>query len=739
MSSSSSAKVVESSAEGWSTYLASGSQSVTASKEGENSINKSNNQLSGDGQSVAVLPAKEGEDRINKSNTQLSGGNRSVSVLASKEGPDRTNNQLSDGNRPVSVSASKEDDRSNKSNNQLCDGNRPVTVLASKEGDDRSNKSNNQLQTDGNRSVTVLASKAGDDKVNKSSNRLSDGNQSVTSSASSMDNSIPGIKVSRIPPQNLVVRLFHREIHKYARRHNHSNRYFYQNITPNFTLTNVEKPQVFLRKFSPDGRFLIAFSADQMSIEIFRYMGPSAAADLLHWCEGTSGLKENDPRSHEIRKNIFDRFFKLKHTVNVATNGEQLNRECSLFTDDGRYVIVGSASLRDNRSIDHFVMYSNNESVTPNPRSPLEDYTLHIIDMDMGQLCDNKTFKHDKIFLSHNQGLYLYGQTLSVLSVQHQTIHIFQISPNGTFLEVRTIGRVCYDDDDYILATVYPERVLPGYQHKRETIINCLKHRLLVFLYRRAEAMSKKEGKPKALREYFHGFEELLNLRMWKMQLLDDAHLVIKYAYEEVVTLRASEPNGQPSFFVVYNMITTEIIAVYKNTSSELLDLFEKMADFFRNARLSCESQFTCSPSNNTWARVSHKRFKKTIISARGGGVTEATKRLLGQLPISAQSYSASPYLDLTLFSYDDKWVSVMERPKSCADHPIRFYGRDSGLFKFSINAAGRAGHLGSTFTAAPTWRLVAFTFHPADPFTISVQRANLDYVVNFHLRHQPS
>lgn len=32
--------------------------------------------------------------------------------------------------------------------------------------------------------------------------------------------------------------------------------------------------------------------------------------------------------------------------------------------------------------------------------------------------------------------------------------------------------------------------------------------------------------------------------------------------------------------------------------------------------------------------------------------------------------------------------------------------------------------------------RLVAFIFHPTDPFAISVQRTNSDYVVNFHLRH---
>lgn len=85
--------------------------------------------------------------------------------------------------------------------------------------------------------------------------------------------------------------------------------------------------------------------------------------------------------------------------------------------------------------------------------------------------------------------------------------------------------------------------------------------------------------------------------------------MTLQYASEEVVTLRAAEPNGQPSFFVVYNMVTTEVLAVYENTSLELLHLFEKMADFFRNARLSCESQFTCSPSNNTWARSATPLF----------------------------------------------------------------------------------------------------------------------------------
>lgn len=43
------------------------------------------------------------------------------------------------------------------------------------------------------------------------------------------------------------------------------------------------------------------------------------------------------------------------------------------------------------------------------------------------------------------------------------------------------------------------------------------------------------------------------------MQLLDEEHLLLKYASEDVVTLRAPEPNTQPSFFVVYNMERAEV------------------------------------------------------------------------------------------------------------------------------------------------------------------------------------
>ena len=73
-----------------------------------------------------------------------------------------------------------------------------------------------------------------------------------------------------------------------------------------------------------------------------------------------------------------------------------------------------------------------------------------------------------------------------------------------------------------------------------------------------------------------------------------------------------------------------------------------------------------------------------------------------------------------------------MERPKACGEHPILFYGRECGLMKFRI-FAGAQGRQGPPSAR----RLVAFTFHPTDPFAISVQKTNMDYVVNFHVRKE--
>uniref|UniRef100_A0A5F8GUH5 Uncharacterized protein n=1 Tax=Monodelphis domestica TaxID=13616 RepID=A0A5F8GUH5_MONDO len=207
------------------------------------------------------------------------------------------------------------------------------------------------------------------------------------------------------------------------------------------------------------------------------------------------------------------------------------------------------------------------------------------------------------------------------------------------------------------------------------------------------------------------------------------------YLYENILAILLVQQQTshvfQPSFFVVYNMVTTEEIAVFENTSDKLLELFENFCDLFRKATLDNKAvQFPCSASSNNFARQIQHWFKDTIINAKYGGHTEAVWQLLGQLPISAviqwQSLARS-----SLFSYDDKWMSIMEQPKTCGDHPIRFYAQDSGLLKFEI----QAGLLGCPINHTIR-HLVALPSTLLSPLPSQCKELMLTNVVNFHMQY---
>lgn len=59
-----------------------------------------------------------------------------------------------------------------------------------------------------------------------------------------------------------------------------------------------------------------------------------------------------------------------------------------------------------------------------------------------------------------------------------------------------------------------------------------------------------------------------------------------------------------------------------------------------------------------------------------------------------------------------------------------RFYSKEMGTLSFCLYTS-----VSKHRPSIDRKRLVAFTFHPTDPFAISVQRDNLEYIVNFHIR----
>ena len=447
----------------------------------------------------------------------------------------------------------------------------------------------------------------------------------------------------------------------------------YTIIVPNHSENKIKVPDgCYLRKFCPDGHHLLAFSQDQRSVEIFNYNGACAAQHLYD----THHHHVNDTL---LSESLFNTFFKHKFSVTVSSSNEVLNRECSIFLTEDNYVIVASsASLPDDPFPHMYDTFRNNESLSPHIRFTLEDYTIFLISLTGGCVTDSYEFRCDKIFLSHNQGLSLCGSKLAVLSVQHQSIHLFEII-SGTFIPLQEIGRFCFADDSLIFdsagLTQQTCTAEPGYYNNYQPFlekwINSLKHRFLCCIKGQAEAACSSSNKT-PLETFYKRFDYFNSLRIWKMQLIDQHTLLLKYATEDIVTLRIMDPISQPAFFAFYDINSTCMLAVYENSSEDFLKVYERHADVFRSAvSHPCLCNNSCV-SNCLYGRLLHMKFKQTITNAKYGGVTEATKRLLVQVPVCSQSFSCSPYLDLSLYRYDDKWISPLERPKPCGDAPIR-------------------------------------------------------------------
>lgn len=126
-------------------------------------------------------------------------------------------------------------------------------------------------------------------------------------------NSSDQLIARKIKPQNVVCHLMRRE-HGIGQRpgtHQHVTRAFYKCILPNLTVINVEKPPGFLRKFSPDGKYLIAFTLDQTALEIYQYKGIMAAAELINSWKSEVVPNSGADLPYTIRSQIFEKLFKV--------------------------------------------------------------------------------------------------------------------------------------------------------------------------------------------------------------------------------------------------------------------------------------------------------------------------------------------------------------------------------------------------------------------------------------------
>ncbi|XP_037950207.1 DET1 homolog [Teleopsis dalmanni] len=522
--------------------------------------------------------------------------------------------------------------------------------------------------------------------------------------------------------QNLQHHLTDRES-GYKRRHIRSTpcsdylyfeREFHKSILPNLTIQNVDRPLGFIRKFSPNGKLLLSFSNDKRSLEVWKYAGVGHAAELFKNEQGECiTAADQSLESLRIRQEVFKRLFTLRSRIHFGSSVThtygQLNREFSIFLENGRYVLL-AAVTSSHDELPFRIIFTYPDIY---PDCSLCNYTFFLVDLEKDCVVDTLLYNKDHIMLSHHHGVSVYNHTIAILSKLRQCIEVVELV-NGKLVRLQTIGPFANDMDE--ARVPIPDCVYMG-----ALPLTHLKQRILAHIYTNIFKIESAHLRKRKLLEFYKFFQTYEDMVILKMQLLDVDHLLIRYEK------RPRNVNVQDfKLYVFYCISKCAVMRVFSRSSIELLYLLRNFCDNFRNVRSLQSLDSSSSSSNNAYYRAA---FNNAIASVNGG-VAEAAMRFNPTLPISSQSFSTAQYLDYNLFCYDDQLISALERPKLCSREPIRFTDRNTNITKFRL-------FLETSVDLRPNHQLVTFIFHPFEPFIISVQKLYTRYVTNFHIYNQ--
>ncbi|CAF1075584.1 unnamed protein product [Rotaria magnacalcarata] len=344
--------------------------------------------------------------------------------------------------------------------------------------------------------------------------------------------------------------------------------------------------------------------------------------------------------------------------------------------------------------------------------------------------------------------------------------------------------RTINDSNDDYWSLVQNQILLP----MNDKQLCTLKQRLLTYLYKRAKQSNKQ------LR-FIHSFNDYLASKFYKVQFLTNNIILLKFAHETIVNKRQQEQQMHYALFVVYDIQTSTILNIYDDSSIELANIFEKYNDDFRYSSSYGLINYEDLEFFPLSTYAGRRQFEHMYYNQASTGDSDSIKRLLMQLPLRTITHTISPYLDLNLYSYDDKIVHIDDMIKTCPNNPVRFFSRDCQRMKFQLTLTNRsiilpqfmtndnptatattattttttttttiitptitnhnnnptATATATTTTANPLFipntlstnrrTTLATLWHPIEPFCITIQRwpRDLDNIHNFHLYRPPN
>ncbi|PSS01565.1 Light-mediated development protein [Actinidia chinensis var. chinensis] len=424
----------------------------------------------------------------------------------------------------------------------------------------------------------------------------------------------------------------------------------------------------------------------------------------------------------------FESFFTQLYCVQLASSSEFICKDFFLYIESNQFGLfaTSTAQIHDTPAAEGAI-----QGVPY-----IEKITFHLLRLEDGGILDERVFRNDYVNLAHSMGVFLYDDLLAIVSLRYQTIHILQIRDSGRLVDVRAIGEFCREDDELFFNSnpqVPLNHVGNGLQQYQSILessfLSGIKQRLLSFIFRGTwtEETDQTQRIQSLKKKFYFHFQDYVDLIIWKVQFLDRHHLLIKFGSVDGGMSRNADHH--PAFFAVYNMETTEVIAFYQNSAEEIYFLFEQYCDHFHStSKNSLSMNFISSHSNNIHA-LEQLRCNKNKASS----FSQFVKKMLASLPFNCQSQSPSPYFDQSLFRFDEKLISAIDRHRQSTDHPIKFIARRQPCsLKFKIKPGPEAGS-----TDSRTKKISSFLFHPILPLALSVQQTLFlqSSVVNIHFR----
>ncbi|KAJ1257369.1 hypothetical protein BS78_K075800 [Paspalum vaginatum] len=398
-------------------------------------------------------------------------------------------------------------------------------------------------------------------------------------------------------------------------------RQFYENLVPSYTIYDIDCPDFSFRKFTDDGKYLVAFSRNHQDLIVYRPIW------LTYSCNEECDSHDLPPKAKK-----FDSFFEQLYSIPLASSNEYICKDFFLYMECHQFGLFATSTAQSNDS-------TATEGAIHGVPS-IEKITFYLVRLEDGVILDEKAFCNDFINLAHSIGAYLYEDLLCIVSLRYQTIHILQIRDSGNLVEVRRIGAFCREDDELFLhshvQTGYGGSFLPG-----------IKQRVLSYIFRKTwnEVPDQTLRVHHLKKKFYFHFQDYVDLIIWKVQFLDRHHLFIKFGSVDGGVSRSTDQNL--AFFAVYNMETTDIVSLYQNSSEELYSLFEQFYDHFHaNPQDSSHGKFMSSHSNDV-----HALGQLNMIKNKASSSSQFVKKMMASLPYTCQSQSPSPYFDLSLFS----------------------------------------------------------------------------------------